>query len=434
MTKILWRFLRNNQRLVLAILALVSGFGFIYFGHSSIGSWIIATIAIFCILPMIWEINQSFRVGKFNIDIVTVLSTVFAIVLKAHILALAIVLASLIRTVILAAARRRAGTSLQIVSEGAPKIAHLLRGRKEIDVPVSEIHTSARIVVKAGEIVPVDGVDEHNNHVQSGFISGHDLILRVAADAEHSQLQRIVRIARGALHSDSPFVRLTERFLPFFILLSLALSSAIWYISGEPRRALAVLAVATPSFLVTGAPLALLAGLGNLADKDVFIKSGTILERLSHARTLISGISTKLRIKGVEVLKAAGKPGSAARIRQIEDMQKRPVAYIANQTADVPVLTSADIAISVGANNQAIETANVIIASDSANLVGKTIASSKRTMAIATWSLLVGFVISLGLQLYFAVDLTNPIYGVAVLLLSDVMTICIALLAGRESK
>jgi cation transport ATPase len=90
--------------------------------------------------------------------------------------------------------------------------------------------------------------------VRSGMVNaGGPFDLRATATAADSTYAGIVRLVSEAEASQAPFVRLADRYAVWFLLVSLAAAGAAWAAAGA-ERAVAVLAVATPSPLILAAP------------------------------------------------------------------------------------------------------------------------------------------------------------------------------------
>jgi heavy metal translocating P-type ATPase len=81
--------------------------------------------------------------------------------------------------------------------------------------------------------------------------------------------------------------RLADRYSLLFLLVTVALAAAAWWLTDDPIRAVAVLVVATPCPLILAVPVALVAGLSRAAHYGVLIKGAKPLEALTRARTLI---------------------------------------------------------------------------------------------------------------------------------------------------
>jgi heavy metal translocating P-type ATPase len=167
------------------------------------------------------------------------------------------------------------------------------------------------LLVGHGEVIPVDGrlegsvavVDESaltgesvprtlepGDEVRSGGLNaGRPFAMRATRTAATSTYAGIVRLAAEAEAdaSNTPFVRMADRFAGVFLVAALALAALAWAISGDPVRAVAVLVVATPCPLILAAPVAITSGLARAAAIGVIVRGGLILERLGQTRVLL---------------------------------------------------------------------------------------------------------------------------------------------------
>ncbi len=196
-------------------------------------------------------------------------------------------------------------------------------------VPLAAVRPGDRLLVRPGEVVPVDGVirspaavlDEsaltgesrlvtraEGEIVASGVVNaGGPFDLQAIATAEDSTYAGIVRLVEEAGRSKAPFVRLADRYALLFVPLTLAVAAAAGVAAGDPVRALAVLVVATPCPLILAAPIAVVAGISRAARRGVIVKGGGPLETLARARVLLldkTGTLTAGRpaLAGIEAL------------------------------------------------------------------------------------------------------------------------------------
>ncbi len=137
------------------------------------------------------------------------------------------------------------GASWIPCSRQAPQKAHLLRKGKTQEVRANELHAGDRIIIKPGELVPVDAViiegeasfDESSltgeslpqarqagDSLLSGSVNLDGAVTaKATASAEDSQYQQIVRLVKSAAASKAPFVRLADRYAVPFTLLAFGL-------------------------------------------------------------------------------------------------------------------------------------------------------------------------------------------------------------------
>ncbi len=192
-------------------------------------------------------------------------------------------------------------------------------------VPIGDVRAGDRLLVRPGEVVPVDGlirgapavldesaltgesrpVDrEDGDPVSSGVVNaGAPFDLQATATADASTYAGIVRLVEEAGRSKAPFVRLADRYAVIFVPITLAIAGFAWLISGDPVRALAVLVVATPCPLLLAAPIAVVAGISRAARRGIIVKGGGPLETLARSRVLLFDKTGTL---------TAGRPGLAS--------------------------------------------------------------------------------------------------------------------------
>jgi P-type E1-E2 ATPase len=132
---------------------------------------------------------------------------------------------------------------------------------------------------------------------------------------------------------------------------------------------------------------------------------------------------------GIDHVHAEALP--ADKLRVIDEVKQRPMAFVGDGVNDAPVLTAADIGIALGARGStaASESADMVIMLDDISrvAVGREIAN--RTFSIARQSILVGIALSVGLMLVFATGKFSPLAGAIIQEVVDVFVIFNALRA-----
>jgi heavy metal translocating P-type ATPase len=230
-------------------------------------------------------------------------------------------------------ARHRAQRDLSNLLSLAPRVAHRSHGGDVEDVPADAVVPRDVLLVRTGEVLPVDGValdpavlDESvltgesvpvdravGQRVPSGAVNaGAAFHMRASASAADSAYEGIVRLVRGAQVDRAPFVRLADRYAVVFVPVVLALAGMAWALSGSSVRALAVLVVATPCPLVLGVPVAMVSGISRAARNGVVVKDGIALEALADVRTLLFDKTGTLTTGRPRVIEVATAPDRAA--------------------------------------------------------------------------------------------------------------------------
>ncbi len=247
--------------------------------------------------------------GEVGVDLIAVLSMAGALVLGEMLAGVVIALMVAGGGALEDFAQQRARRELHRLLARAPASANRYTDGALARVPLAEVGPGDRLLVRAGEVVPVDGVivsgtavlDESaltgeplpiprppGERARSGTVNAGDPFdLRASATAERSTYAGIVRLVQAAQAEKAPFVRLADRYALLFVPLALAVAGAAWLGSGDPVRALAVLVVATPCPLILAAPVAIVAGISRAARDGILVKGGGALETLARGKVLL---------------------------------------------------------------------------------------------------------------------------------------------------
>ena len=260
------------------------------------------------LVPMLIRIAIDVRHKRIGVDVIALLAMAGALILNEYLASAMIALMLSGGQALEAYADRRARRELSSLLQRAPRSAHRYEASVLVTIPIEDVRPGDRLLVKPGEVIPVDGlvaatavVDESavtgesipvekgpGDAVRSGTVNaGAAFEIRAVSTAAESTYAGIVRLVQAAGSSKAPFVRLADRYALLFLPVTLALSAAAWILSGDPVRALAVLVVATPCPLILAAPVAIVAGISRAAARGVIVKGGGALETLARGQTLI---------------------------------------------------------------------------------------------------------------------------------------------------
>jgi heavy metal translocating P-type ATPase len=259
--------------------------------------------------PVVWRTLGSAAHGHFATDIVATLAIVASLLLQQPLAGLIVVLMQTGGEALERYAEGRASRAVKQLEDDAPRIAHRLDAGRILDVEATTVRVGDVILVRPGELVPCDGVVTiGSSHLDTSRLTGEPIPVRVnpgsvimsgsanvdgalhvqaTAEAAHSQYARIVELVRTAAGSKSPLQRLADRYAVWFTPFTLVTCAVAWAISGDPTRALAVLVVATPCPLILATPIAIIGGINRAASRQIIMRTGGALERLSAVRVAV---------------------------------------------------------------------------------------------------------------------------------------------------
>jgi heavy metal translocating P-type ATPase len=306
------RRLRRRQRAVVAVGALagvVAGLASWAWGAHTAADVLWAVTTALLLLPLTVSVARSVMRGDIGVDAIALVSMTGALALGEYLAGAVVALMLAGGNALEERANRRAARELTALVERAPRSALVLRGTDLVEVPAGDVVVGDRVVVRPGEVVPVDGmVESAEAIVDESALTGEPLpvtigrggqarsgttcastafevsALRPAAESTYAALVRLVEAAGS---ERAPFVRVADRYAAIFLPVTTAVAAVAWAASGDPVRALAVFVVATPCPLILAAPIALMSGISRCARAGVVVKGAATVERLGRARSVL---------------------------------------------------------------------------------------------------------------------------------------------------
>jgi len=237
-------------------------------------------------------------------------------------------------------ARVSASSAISSLLELSGKEARVLKEGIEMSLPVREVARGNRVVVRAGERVPVDGVVlDGEGVVDDSMLTGEPLPrekgrgqevaggsvltegyleLEALRGGKHSTPAKMAELVERAQNAKAGFERLADRAGGYFSMVVIALALGVflfWLGSTSPSHALVnavtVLVVACPCALGLATPLAVLAGTSQGARRGIIIRGGEALERSRGLEVVLldkTGTLTRGELSVKEVILSPHSP------------------------------------------------------------------------------------------------------------------------------
>ncbi len=203
----------------------------------------------------------------------------------------------------------RTGAAIQKFIEQMPHRARVLRDGREEEVGVEALETGDRIVVRAGERIPADGVIEEGfssidessitgeplphdkqsgEDVFSGTLNGAGLLrIRVSHAGADTTLARVVKLVEEAKENRAPVERLADRVAKYFLPALLLAAAGTYYFTRDWLRTVSVLVVACPCALILATPTAMVAAIGGLARRGILVRGASVLQEGARIDTVV---------------------------------------------------------------------------------------------------------------------------------------------------
>lgn len=302
------KFAKQYRLFTITLLTLLAGVALHYTGNSNYAKILLSTVALIAALPLVYSMWKDFRTGSYGLDVLAITAIVAAVILGQYWAAIVVVLMLTGGESLEDYAERKAQRELDSLLKNAPQSAHVIRKGKPLDVKVSELKVGDRILIKPGEIVPVDStIIEGTSSFNESSLTGESIPIsrgvgdallsgsitldgavtaKVTATAANSQYQQIIKLVKSAAASQAPFVRLADRYSIPFTATAYAIAITVWIVTGDPMRFLEVIIVATPCPLLLAAPIALISGMSRASKYGIIVKTGSALEKLSQAKSI----------------------------------------------------------------------------------------------------------------------------------------------------
>lgn len=287
--------------------------------------WIAAVIPT--LISLVAQIIHDLAQRHFGVDVIAVAAMAGALLLDKPLAASVIATMYATGIALEDLAEGRAERALSALAKRIPRTAHVNRNGRIADIPIEQVAVNDTLIVRNGEVVALDGMltsptaildesaitgepvpvtHQQGELITSGTLNvGQAFDIRVSTTLAASTYEQIVTLAKTAQASKSPMVRLADRYGLFLLPLTLAMSGAAWWFSGDPMRALAVLVVATPCPLIVAVPVAFVSGISRAARRGILVKNSGALETLARATVLVFDKTGTLTQGGAHVARVA---------------------------------------------------------------------------------------------------------------------------------
>jgi heavy metal translocating P-type ATPase len=219
--------------------------------------------------------------------------------------------------------KTRSSQAVKRLLDLQPETARVVRGAQELEVPIEEVKVGDHVRIRPGERIPADGtvISGHSGVDQSlvtgeavpvekregdaiigGSINGTGtLLVSISAVGEGSFLHQVIRHVEDARALKPGILHLIDRVLRVYtpaVLLIAALAVAGWLIGSwlgtgqvDVERAvfagLSVLVMGYPCAVGISAPLSIVRGAGQAAERGVLMRTGEAFQGFRLVKKII---------------------------------------------------------------------------------------------------------------------------------------------------
>tara|TARA_B100001971_G_C18267890_1_gene595807 strand:- start:16960 stop:19335 length:2376 start_codon:yes stop_codon:yes gene_type:complete len=234
-------------------------------------------------------------------------------------------------------------------------ITHRLIGDEIEDIHARYIKANDTLLVKRGEIIPIDGEiikglsyldksiingESHLERVEIGdkAISGalnksDELTIKASESFENSLLGKMLKELNKNIGRDNQYAEAALKWAKFFLLVSVLISIYILYfvrpIDLAFERVIAIIIITCPCALGLIVPLTMIIGIGKLKERGIFVKDESSIEKLTKIKHIFLDKTGTLTDKHFEFEIKALK-GERSKYLEIlflmESASKHPIA------------------------------------------------------------------------------------------------------------
>lgn len=317
------------------IAIIISKFGFQHSKWVSFAVFIVAYIIVG--KDVLLKAFSNIKRGKvFDENFLMTIATVGAIIIGEYPEAVGVMLFYMVGEFLQSLAVNKSRKSISDMMDIRPDYANLIKEDGSVEtVDPYDVDIGAKIQIKAGEIIPLDGIVVSGramldtsaltgesvprsvnvgDHVYSGSINKDGLLsLEVTKEFSESTASKILDLVENAAAKKSKTENFISKFAgvytPIVVFAALALAMIPPFIFPDTGfttwiyRALTFLVVSCPCAFVIAIPLSFFSGIGTSSKIGVLIKGSNYLELLSDVKTFVFDKTGTLTAGVFEVVK-----------------------------------------------------------------------------------------------------------------------------------
>ncbi|MFI5333742.1 MAG: heavy metal translocating P-type ATPase [Chlamydiales bacterium] len=300
-----------------AVLLLLAGAA--SFFHPTLSSILLVSVYFLVGTPALIGTIHDLRNLEINIDVLMTCAALLSVLIGSALEGALLLVLFELSAAIENAVTQKTKSALVSLNRLSPRTGWLILADGTLNQrAIRDIVKGDRLLVKAGEIVPLDGIVlEGKSSVNLAHLTGESLplfkergdelpagalnlegaltleVTRTAADSTLSRIINLITHAQSAKPKLSRFIdRFGKRYAAVIMLLffgfatTLPLFTSLPYLGPEGGiyRALSFLIAASPCALVIATPTAYLSAISSCAKRGILLKGGVILDALAHAK------------------------------------------------------------------------------------------------------------------------------------------------------
>jgi P-type Cu+ transporter len=190
-----------------------------------------------------------------------------------------------------------------------PQMATVIKNGKEVILPIGEVKLGDTVLVRPGEVIPVDGkISEGTATINQSSLTGESvpvdvnvgksvfaatwivlgsLRIRAIHVGRDTTFGKVVQLVEEAEAQKGKIQQFADKFAGYYLPVVAGIALLTLILSRNPLAATAVLVVACSCSIALATPIAMLASIGAAAKNGLLIRGGKYLELLSRADVML---------------------------------------------------------------------------------------------------------------------------------------------------
>ena len=349
-----WLQAGKNQIALTVGMLIVVAYGWHWLGGPTVVmQGLLLVASVLGVAPILMQAYQALKVKVVSIDLLVSIAVIGAFIIGEYNESAIVTFLFLFGSYLEQRTLKKTRESIRSLSEMAPQTAQVVAGDGTVTtVDVDDVAIGDHVLVKAGGQVPVDGTvitgsafvneasitgeaqlikKEVGASVYSGAIVDNGTLTVVANQVgDDTTFAQIVELVEEAQDSKSPAEKFIDRFATYYTPAVLVLALVVGLITRDFKLAITILVLGCPGALVIGAPVSIVAGIGNGAKNGVLIKGGEVVNTMAGIDAMVfdkTGTLTKGETAVVQVIDYTKKQAEALKLAAaVERQSDHPLA------------------------------------------------------------------------------------------------------------
>lgn len=377
-----WFQQHKNHIALVSGLLIAGAYGGHWFGlPNGFMNSLLVMASIIGAIPIMLQAYQALKVKVISIDLLVSIGVIGAFIIGEYHESAIVTWLFLFGGFLEQQTLKKTRESIRSLAAMAPQTAVKIVGPDQFKtVAVDEIAVGDQVLVRAGAQVPVDGqVVAGTGYVNEASITGEAQLITKSIGAavysgslvdngtmtvvanqvgDDTAFAKIIELVEDAQDSQSTAERFIDRFATYYTPAVLVLAILIGLVTRDFKLAITILVLGCPGALVIGAPVSIVAGIGNGAKNGVLIKGGEVVNTMAGVDTVIfdkTGTLTQGKMTVAQVTSfTADKNAALAIAAAVERQSDHPLAqaivtYVAQQSlAATPKITDSQTVKGLG--------------------------------------------------------------------------------------